>query len=157
MRNKKLESALFEYFNEKRFSEEQEWASTYYLLQYFEENACPKVFKHHAIIGAYLNVYDYFPRKPILMTALDVQPKNGKIFKDVFLLTPDTLPQRTKIVIANRRCLMSVTEKHMVTISDRIQFLLSPQGQATLEKCIIAGVYKDNTIHYFRGFDTEEE
>ena len=152
---KKLEFCLFEYFDENRASEVDEMSSvTYYLLQqvngHSEKNETLDS-KADALIGAYLNTFDYFGEKPILVMRLDAQPKIGKVFKDIFLLNPENLPRNIRSVVVNRETLRLCADDETLTVSDKIQFILSPEGKASLEQCIIVGIYGNDSIHFSRG------
>ncbi len=155
MPHKKLEFCLFEYFDENRTLGINETSSvTYYLLQDINEySEQDKVLggKEDALIGAYLNVFDYFGGKPILVMRLDAQPKIGKIFKDIFLLSPEGLPRNIRSVIVNRETLKLCAYDETLTVSDKIQFILSPEGKESLKQCIIAGIYGNDSIHFSRG------
>ena len=159
MPHKKLEFCLFEYFDENRTVGVDETSSvTYYLLQemneYSEKNS---MFggKEDALIGAYLNIFDYFGEKPILVMRLDAQPKIGKVFKDIFLLNPENLPRSIRSVVVNRETLKLCADDDILTVSDKIQFILSPEGKESLEQCIIVGIYGNDSIHLSRGMSQE--
>lgn len=155
MPHKKLEFCLFEYFDENRTVGIDETASViYYLLQEMNEySEKSSVFggKEDALIGAYLNILDYFGEKPILVMRLDAQPKIGKVFKDIFLLNPENLPRNIRSVVVNRETLKLCADDETLTVSDKIQFILSPEGKASLEQCIVVGIYGNDSIHFSRG------
>ena len=155
MPNKKLEFCLFEYFDEDRALEVNDTSSvTYYLLQEMNEYSEKDTglgSKEDALIGAYLNIFDYFGEKPILVMQLDAQPKIGKVFKDIFLLNSENLPRNIRSVVVNRETLKLCADDETLTVSDKIQFILSPEGKESLEQCIIVGIYGNDSIHFSRG------
>ena len=155
MPHKKLEFCLFEYFAENRALEVNDTSSvTYYLLQEMNEySEKDSMFgsKADALIGAYLNIFDYFGERPILVMRLDAQPKIGKVFKDIFLLNSENLPRNIRSVVVNRETLRLCADDETLTVSDKIQFILSPEGKASLAQCIIVGIYGNDSIHFSRG------
>lgn len=154
MPNKNVEFCLLEYMDENRTTERNEASGTYYVLQ--EINGHPEKSKaldskEDALIGTYLNTFDYFGENPILVMQLDAQPKIGKIFKDIFLLSPENLPSNIKSVVVNRQTLQLCVHDETLTVSDKIRFILSPEGGEYLEQCIIVGIYGNDSIHFSRG------
>lgn len=121
------------------------------------------------LIGAHLNIHDYFGRYPILAFNIDHKPQKGKVFQDVYILEPQDVPEENACFLANglflRHCLPKEVQEdgtenmHPIHTLDGIQLVLSSPdsiqqlaGMQKTKDCLIIGVYGEpNPIHFSRG------
>ena len=135
------------------------------------ETEPPKVIKQ-ALIGAHLNVHDYYGKRPFIIFSIPIQPKNGQIFKEVFLLDPKIIPEESPCILMNgvflRECLPYEIKDEL---SDKIVRIHSLDGLRLIfddedyieqitrlqkeKNVFIIGVYGNNPIHLTRGMSHE--
>ena len=127
----------------------------------------PDVATVQTLIGAHINVYDYYSGIPILAFILPKTLYLGKIFKDVYLLSVDQIPEQNMSFLANgrflRECLktsMKDAEGNKVKLHtlDAIEMLFNSEDSREQIKDIqqntntlIFGVYRTDDIHSTRG------
>ena len=127
------------------------------------------------LIGAHLNIYDYFGIFPVLVFHIDERPAIGKVFNDVYLLKPEDVPDNTACFLANGTFLRNCLQKELMDDKDKIgvpihtldgiQLIFtaddSHQKLAEIQRShyglLIVGVYGEPTpIHYHRGFHADD-
>lgn len=120
-----------------------------------------------ALLGVHVNVYDYYNRASVLVFLLPHAPKYGKIFKDVYLLTPNQIPEENTVFLVNglflRECLQTSVEdvkgnKIKLHTFDALELLLnsedSREQMADIQqdkRMFIVGVHGEEDIHLSRG------
>lgn len=121
------------------------------------------------LIGAYINAYDYYGKRPFLVFRLQTPMKIGKVFQNVYLLNPNQIPEHNTCFLANgnflRNCLPKEVkdpetgEEHPIHLLDGIRLIFdTPDGRERLadiqknKNCFFIGVYGADTIHLSRGF-----
>ena len=117
-----------------------------------------------SLIGAYLNVLDYYGDRPFLVFLLDKPRNTGKVFKDVYLLNAQQVPLGNDTLLVNgrflRTCLSTTLEINKKTIPihtyEALLNLLDSElarqelHELQTEKCMLIGVYP-NKHHWTRG------
>ena len=120
------------------------------------------------LIGAHLNVHDYYGKYPIIIFATTSKPAKGQIFRDVFLLPPKAIPEENPCILVNgvflRQCLPHEVQDElsgeMVKIHtlDGLRLIFDAENYteqiALLQEqnnLFIIGVCDNNPIHFSRG------
>ena len=121
------------------------------------------------LIGAHLNVQDYYGKMPIIIFSIKRKPTKGQVFRDVFLLDPKAIPEEDHpCILVNgaflRNCLPHEVQDEctgeMVRIHslDGLRLIFDAENYteqiAGLQKrnnLFIIGVYGNNPIHFSRG------
>ena len=120
------------------------------------------------LIGAYINAYDYYGKRPFVVFSINKPMKIGKVFQDVYLLNTTQIPEHNTCFLANgeflRNCLPKEIknpvngEAHPIHLLDGIKLIFdSPDGRERLadiqkdKNCFFIGVYGNDPIHLSRG------
>lgn len=123
-----------------------------------------------ALIGAHLNVLDYYGKNPFIIFAINQKPTKGEILRDVFLLSPRAIPEEHPCILVNgiflRDCLPYEIQDELtgeqvrVHSLDGLRLIFDAENYteqiANLEKrnnLFVIGVYGNNQIHYTRGIE----
>ena len=132
-----------------------------------------KVDDDGSLMGAYLNVLDYYGDRPFLVFLLDKPRSEGKVFEGVFLLNAQQVPLGNNMLLANgwflRSCLPKSievnSEKMSIHTYEALNALLDSDSvrndleELQADKCMLIGVYPSKQ-HFSRGktdaFDEKE-
>ena len=120
-----------------------------------------------ALIGAHLNVLDYYGNHPFIIFSIKEKPKKGQVFRDVFLLSPKAIPEEHPCILVNGKFLRDCLPHEIKDASgetlrthslDGLRLIFDDENYtekiATLEKrnnLFVVGVYGNNKIHFSRG------
>ncbi len=122
------------------------------------------------LVGVHLNICDYFGQYPILVFNIQHRPRRGEVFKDVYLLGVQDVPEENMFFLANGHFLRQCLEKEVkdpksedvypMHTLDGIQLLFESldsceqlSGIQKSKNCFIVGIYGvPNPIHFSRGF-----
>lgn len=120
------------------------------------------------LIGAYINAYDYYGKRPFLIFSIPKPLKVGKVFQDVYLLKPKQIPEHNTHFLVNGEFLRNCLPKEIrdeetgdmlkLHTHDAIELLLNePTSREELTHlqintgCFFIGVCGNNPIHFTRG------
>lgn len=117
--------------------------------------------QRNVLIGAHINVQDYFDARPFFIIPMPSRRKRGKIFSDVFLLDAAHLPEDTPYFLVNdvflRECLPKTKAEHSLHIIDAFSVLFEKGAENLLklqnEGCMFIGVCGESRTHLTRGCD----
>jgi len=137
-----------------------------------ETNTTPADIENR-LVGAHLNVHDYFGVFPYLIFPIEFKPMKGKIFTDVYWINAEETPLENRCFLANghflRNCLpievkTEEKSKQRVHSLDGLQLIFSsPDAHDQLfdiEKnynCFIIGVRGNSDTHFDRGMTNVPE
>ena len=121
------------------------------------------------LIGAHLNIHDFYGDFPILIFSIAEKPRKGQVFRNVFLVDAEAIPKQSACFLANgiflRECLPhqmhdeGTGETLPLHTLDGIRLIFdSPDYREQIDRlqkkksCFVVGVYGDNPVHFSRGF-----
>ena len=128
--------------------------------------------RKRTLIGAHINIHDFYGNFPILVFNIAEKPKKGEVFRNVFLIDTETIPEKNDCFLANgiflRECLPHEMhdeesgETFVLHTLDGIRLIFESADYreqiSRLQKnknCFVIGVHGADLVHFSRGFSDD--